>query len=69
MGEFKISAEDKKPLMLIDDDDDDVDSVDHSEIKSKALKARKSKKNLPGSVKSSNSKATSALGYQPLKQN
>lgn len=73
LGEFKISADEKRPIMLIDDDDD-VDSVDHSDAnRSKMDKSRKSKKALPGagsvkSIKSSSSKATSALGYQPLRQ-
>lgn len=71
LGEFKMTADDRKPIMLVDDEDD-VESVDHSDVRSKLDRSRKSKKNnLPGSiqsVKSSSSKATSALGYQPLRQ-
>jgi len=67
MGEFKIEASDRKPIMLIDDEDD-VDS--HSDGKSKMDKTKRSKKNRAVSVKSSkssSSKGTSALGYNPLR--
>jgi len=46
MGEFKIVADERKPIMLIDDDDD-VDSVSEGKSKMDRTATKRSKKNNP----------------------
>jgi hypothetical protein len=33
MGEFKIICDEKKPIMLVDDDEEDNESIDLSDVK------------------------------------